>query len=101
MCIDCAREAAVSLSGATKKVRYPYMSQESLAAFEMRELQWLDVATVLELRRRSGALELPDIRGVLVRDACASVPRLRHRARLLVERFFGVSPKDLPCVPCG
>jgi hypothetical protein len=101
MCVDCARKAAASLPNETRQVRYPYLSQESLAKFEKRELEWLEVTSLQELRRRSPFLDLPEIRELLVWDACTSTLHLRRKSRSLLEKFFGVSPKDLPCVPCS
>jgi hypothetical protein len=101
MCVDCARKAAGSLPNETRQVRYSYLSQKSLAKFEKTELHWLEVTSLQELRRSSPLLDLPTIREFLVRDACTSAPKLRSRSRSLIEKFFGVSPTHLPCVPCN
>ncbi|MEO8052623.1 MAG: hypothetical protein ABI833_19620, partial [Acidobacteriota bacterium] len=36
----------------------------------------------------------------LITRACSSYPYRRRRARELLERYFGIKPSMLPCVPC-
>ncbi len=71
---------------------------------QLRQMQWTSKEQVLASYKNLADDIGGTVTEVAVDDltslACKSMPRVRARARQVLQEFFGIDPSSLPCIPC-